>query len=148
MSRTDPSPHTATFVLSTGRCGTQWIASALGETFPHLLHVTHEPIDNGYEPRAARAAKTVPPVVADHLERIEAILEKQSYLECTLLEFLNLPTVTGNMAPHGEVVDRFRYLSGVWTEWQAILRHPCALEIAEELGYVFDEIDESALRRR
>jgi hypothetical protein len=82
------------------------------------------------------------------LDRIEEILEKQSYLECTLLAFLDLPDVTGKMAPRGEVVDRFRYLSGAWMEWQAILSHPCALEIAAELGYVFDGIDESALRRR
>lgn len=265
MSRTDPPTHTATFVLSTGRCGTQWIASALGDAFPHLLHVTHEPIHNGYEPRNARAAKAVPAVVTKHLDRIEEILENQSYLECghpawsslpaiaarfpgrfriihltrhpvpcsyswlthgafqtpllphlppkdllvptdpgvlypgysphwetlspyekciyywcevngfalrletelgvpwlrlrsedlfkgdglaAMLAFLDLPTDTGKIPPHGEVVDRFQYLSGIWTEWQTILSHPRALQIAGELGYNFDGIDESALKRR
>lgn len=264
MSRIEPSPHTATFVISNGRCGTQWIASALGEAFPDLLHVTHEPIHNGYEPRTARSAKAVPAVVTEHLDRIEEILERKSYLECghpawssmlaiaarfpgrfriihltrhpvpcsyswlthgafqtplfphmppkilhapsdegvlfpeysqhwetlspyekcvyywcevngfalrleselgvpwlrlrsedlfkgdglaAMLAFLDLPAFGKNPATD-EVVDRFRYLSGVWTEWQAILNHPRALEIAGKLGYGFDGIDESALMRR
>ncbi len=65
-----------------------------------------------------------------------------------MLAFLDLPTDTGKLPPHGEVVDRFQYLSGIWTEWQTILSHPRALQIAGELGYNFDGIDESALKRR
>ena len=65
-----------------------------------------------------------------------------------MLAFLDLPTDTGKLPPHGEVVDRFQYLSGTWTEWQTILSHPRALQIAGKLGYNFDGIDESALKRR
>ena len=64
-----------------------------------------------------------------------------------MLAFLDLPAFGKNPATD-EIVDRFRHLSGVWTEWQAILNHPRALEIAGKLGYGFDGIDESALMRR
>ena len=47
----------AIFILSTGRCGTQWIASELGRAFPEL-HVAHEPLRNEYFPRRMLSAKT------------------------------------------------------------------------------------------
>ena len=47
MSRT----HTATFVISAGRCGTQWLADTLGRHYADLAEVRHEPIDHKYCPR-------------------------------------------------------------------------------------------------
>jgi hypothetical protein len=36
-------------VLSTGRCGTQWLAASLAETYGDLAVVEHEPIGTAYE---------------------------------------------------------------------------------------------------
>jgi hypothetical protein len=43
--------NAATFVLSTGRCGTQWLAKNLTDHYGDLLAVTHEPHQREYLPR-------------------------------------------------------------------------------------------------
>ncbi len=40
----------ATFILSTGRCGTQWLAKNLAETLPEDWRVEHEPLHFDYAP--------------------------------------------------------------------------------------------------
>ena len=55
--------HQATFVLSTGRCGTQWLAEALGRVFEGRLRVEHEPLHLGYLPRERLAGATPPEAV-------------------------------------------------------------------------------------
>ena len=34
----------ATFILSTGRCGTQWITHLIRDHFPNAIHVDHEAV--------------------------------------------------------------------------------------------------------
>lgn len=41
---------TVTFVISPGRCGTQWLASVLGRQLPAEYWVCHEPISSQYRP--------------------------------------------------------------------------------------------------
>ena len=81
--------NSATFVLSTGRCGTQWLAEKLASAYGDLLTVTHEPLDNDYRPRLMLGQKTplrLDPdsrtTLLDHVERIERGLETRPYLEC------------------------------------------------------------------
>ena len=81
--------NAATFILSTGRCGTQWLAHffevAAGDSFA----VTHEPLESLYVPRRMLAAKSpsnLPPEdrepIEEHLASIENVLKKTSYIEC------------------------------------------------------------------
>ena len=79
----------ATFVLSTGRCGTQWMADSLGKVYAERLVVEHEPLDSCYDSRSAlasnrsAAAEYEPSVkVTAHVEWIEQQLETHSYIEC------------------------------------------------------------------
>jgi len=43
--------NTATFFLSTGRCGTQWIASNLQDLQNDSIVIRHEPLHDRYYPR-------------------------------------------------------------------------------------------------
>jgi len=84
----------AAFVLSTGRCGTQWLAEFLGDVYADRLHVEHEPLHDGYQAREALArhkhgdglVSVPPPVVVDHVRGIAARLDERpnsrSYVEC------------------------------------------------------------------
>lgn len=74
--------HQATFVLSTGRCGTQWLAEALGQTFGKRMRVEHEPLHLGYRPRERLDSSAPPEAVLRHLDAIEAELAHGPYLEC------------------------------------------------------------------
>jgi hypothetical protein len=62
--------------LSSGRCGTQWLAGGLQELYPGL-DVEHEPIGPLYSPRRYFRRYADPeailgvPEVAEHLARIE-----------------------------------------------------------------------------
>lgn len=42
---------TATFFLSTGRCGTQWLANSFQEYYSDLVNAEHEPIGENYASR-------------------------------------------------------------------------------------------------
>lgn len=58
----------ATFVLSTGRCGTQWLAQALGAAMGNRIRVEHEPLHNDYAPRRMLGAgdpAALPPRAAE-----------------------------------------------------------------------------------
>lgn len=77
--------NTATFIISTGRCGTQWIADTLEEFYSDQMVVEHEPLHLLYEPRMTLSRKPgdpLPSVVEAHFERIERVLETHDYLEC------------------------------------------------------------------
>lgn len=77
--------NTATFIISTGRCGTQWIADTLGEFFSDMMVVEHEPLHLLYEPRVALSRKygdALPSGVEAHFEKIERVLETHDHLEC------------------------------------------------------------------
>lgn len=74
--------HTATFFLSTGRCGTQWLARHLAAACGPETQVEHEPLHADYQPRRLLddGARLGEPVLR-HLEAVEARLERGSYLE-------------------------------------------------------------------
>lgn len=79
----------ATFILSTGRCGTQWIAQTFSSIYSDLLHVEHEPLHDRYHARNllgwrdyGNASEKLSKECLEHLDEIEQILQTQSYLEC------------------------------------------------------------------
>lgn len=65
-----------------------------------------------------------------------------------LLDFLNLPKRESLFEQKGQLVDQFRYLSPVWQDWKLIENHPRVMEIARQLGYGLEEIEETILRQR
>jgi len=79
----------AYFILSTGRCGTQWISDYLQRTCGDHFIVAHEPLHNGYDPRRMlgfrdpiemEAALTAPAI--EHFRKIATLLEAHHYIEC------------------------------------------------------------------
>lgn len=79
----------AVFFLSTGRCGTQWLAAQLQRAYADRLLVEHEPLHNFYSPRrmlrvhtlADLDAETAAPILT-HVAEIENCLAERSYIEC------------------------------------------------------------------
>lgn len=81
------SGRTIFLFLSTGRCGTQWLATNLRELYPDRAEVTHEPLGPRYEPRRFfRAYRSLdemgahPPIGA-HLAWIEDTTRTRDYVE-------------------------------------------------------------------
>jgi len=80
--------HRATFFLSTGRCGTQWLTETLRAVLGDRAVVEHEPLHNYYAPRQMLGAKDPSLVggrcarrIQEHTERIERTLQTQEYVE-------------------------------------------------------------------
>ena len=79
--------HAATFVISTGRCGTQWLARHLASACGTEARVEHEPLHTRYEAR--RLLGCVDPArlgedgedVLRHADAIEAQLARGPYFE-------------------------------------------------------------------
>ena len=77
----------ATFILSSGRCGTQWLAKHLGEIYGDRAVVTHEPLRVDYLPRQMLGlddptAGPSGPRLLEHAAAIERTLETKDYIEC------------------------------------------------------------------
>lgn len=88
MSAGGRREHQATFVLSTGRCGTQWLAWHLAQHYGPAARVEHEPLHDGYRPRRLlglvdleRLAPEESAPILRHLAGVEAQLERGPYLE-------------------------------------------------------------------
>jgi hypothetical protein len=80
------SAHHATFFLSTGRCGTQWLASSLGKTYADSAVVTHEPVYAAYRPKQFLRSQRTDALleveeIRAHVEWIEQLLSSHSYIE-------------------------------------------------------------------
>lgn len=80
-------PTAITLVISTGRCGTQWLARTLKDLYPDTARVAHEPLGPYYEPRRFfrayddLAAMAAEPHIAAHLDEIGSTLESRNYIE-------------------------------------------------------------------
>lgn len=79
----------AAFIISTGRCGTQWIAAALSNLCSDCITVEHEPLQDRYEARKTLGSfnlktplDSLPSDVLSHMQDIEAQLAIQPYIEC------------------------------------------------------------------
>lgn len=73
--------------VSTGRCGTQWLAANLARLYGDVAEVTHEPIGPRYNPRRYfRRPADVDQMLQDeniapHLRRIGSVLDTRTYIE-------------------------------------------------------------------
>lgn len=107
--------HLATFVLSTGRCGTQWLAQAFDATFGARMLVEHEPLHNDYQPRAMLGAKDPAALgkageaILRHVERIERELEARDYFEAGHPCWSSLPWLIRRLAGRIRIVHLVRH---------------------------------------
>ena len=87
----------AIFFISTGRCGTQWLATTLSKLYSDLAVVTHEPIKAQYQPnnffRALDRFEELQniPAVRQHLHQLENIPPDKLYIETGWTSFAAIP---------------------------------------------------------
>src|SRR3954451_5339589 len=98
--------------LSTGRCGTQWLADALSNLYPDRIAVEHEPLGPLYRPRSFFRSYAQPrrilevPEVAAHVERIE---RERRYVETGWPVFAVLPLLAERFGERLRVVHLTRH---------------------------------------
>jgi len=106
----------ALFVVSTGRCGTQWLAAALERSFGDGAVIEHEPLDHDYAMRAMLAARDprrleedrAEPLL-DHIARIEEVLQSKPYIECGHPSWSTIPYLVERFAGRVKLVHLVRH---------------------------------------
>jgi hypothetical protein len=134
--------HDAVFVLSTGRCGTQWLCDALASAYGDDVAVTHEPLLAAYQPRrflrgSAERLRQLGdiPKVAEHIAHIRHQLRDRPYIETGWPHFAALPWL------HEALDGRLRIVH--------LIRHPVATALSLATHDVYrrnDWIADGALR--
>ncbi len=103
------------FFLSTGRCGTQWLATNLGQVYADCAVVTHEPIGPAYRCREFfRAYKRLDEMAAvreigAHLEWVNATVARTSYIETGWPVFSAIPLFVQRVAAPIRIVHLTRH---------------------------------------
>ncbi len=111
----DASEPRFLYIISTGRCGTQWLASVLGAIYADRAVIEHEPLGPAYRPketlrvpgRLAELASTPP--LARHLARIDGILEHSPYIECGWPAFAAVPIFIDRFGPRLRLIHLVRH---------------------------------------
>lgn len=109
------SMHAAVFVLSTGRCGTQWLATNLGEIYADLATVTHEPIGPAYRCREYFRAyerlddMAAVPEIAEHMTAIGTARSQGVYIETGWPVFSALPLFLDRLPGEIRIVHLVRH---------------------------------------
>src|SRR5438045_168084 len=106
----------ALFVVSTGRCGTQWLANIVARRFGDRAVVTHEPLEHDYPTRAMLAARDphrldadlAEPLVA-HIAFIEETLASKPYIECGHPSWSTIPYLVERFRGRVKVVHLVRH---------------------------------------
>lgn len=132
--------HTATFFLSTGRCGTQWLVKQLTAIYGDLVTVRHEPIFLHYQPKSMLEHQDpgrLPDAsrFLDHVERIESALAVRPYVECGWPCYGAIPYLTQRFEGRVRIVHLMRHpvdtaRSLVTHRWYQ--RPPMVKEIADQ----------------
>jgi hypothetical protein len=108
--------NAAVFVLSTGRCGTQWLARFLQASLGDAATVTHEPLHNDWSPREMLAAGNPDRLGPDrretieqHLAVIRQVLRERTYIECGHPTWGAMPYLIEAFAPQIRVIHLVRH---------------------------------------
>ena len=126
-------PAWATFFISTGRCGTQWLSKTLQDAFASQAVVTHEPIRAAYKPRCYLRSETLEdmlcdPVVSEHIAGIEATLDGgTAYVEVGWPCYPALPLLARRFR------DRIRFVH--------LVRHPVPTAISLATHRLYERDD-------
>lgn len=118
--------HQALFVISTGRCGTQWLTQTLRSFCGEAAEVSHEPLGSAYASRKMLGARdpaqldraTAAPILA-HVAGIEEILQHRSYIECGHPLWSSLPYLLQNFSGRVRVVHLVRHPVPTALSWVA-----------------------------
>lgn len=114
--------NTATFILSTGRCGTQWIAANLAAAGNGAAVVEHEPLHDRYYPRVMLAGNDLDATgnaaeILAHCDRIEAILQDKPYVECGWPAWGAIPYLLQRFSGRIKIVHLVRHPVPVACSW-------------------------------
>ena len=108
--------NAATFILSTGRCGTQWLANFFEVAAGPSFKVTHEPLESLYVPRRMLAAKSPSNLspddrepIEDHIRWIENALNATSYIECGHPCWSSIPYLIDRFKQDARVIHLVRH---------------------------------------
>jgi hypothetical protein len=139
----------ALFVLSTGRCGTQWLASMFDRVGGGAVDVRHEPLRTDYAAREMLAAgdpSGLDPQLAEpiltHIEEIERVLDTRSYIECGHPAWSSIPYLIRRFPSRIRVVHLVRHPVPTAWSWVTQLAYcpPMAAHLPEKvLLSPFDE---------
>ena len=108
-------PNALVLFLSTGRCGTQWLATNLADLYPDLAAVTHEPIGAAYRCREffraddRLAEMGAVPQIAAHLDAVEATLARTTYIETGWPLFSAIPLFAQRFSAQLRIVHLTRH---------------------------------------
>jgi hypothetical protein len=103
------------YVISTGRCGTQWLASGLGQIYADRAVVEHEPLGPDYRPKETLrsperlAELAARPPLAEHLARIDRVLREKPFIECGWPAFAAVPLFIERYGRHLRLVHLVRH---------------------------------------
>lgn len=114
----------ATFVMTTGRSGTQWLASQLAEAAGGRATVEHEPILDDYRPRTMlavhdphRLREDYAGAVLQHVEWIESVLAEREYIETGYPVWATLPWLAERLRGRIRIVHLVRHPVPVAFSW-------------------------------
>ena len=114
----------AAFVLSTGRCGTQWLATSLAGAYSDLITADHEPLRDRYEPRkalgrsaSATSPSTLPTAGFEHCREIERQLDTRSDVECGHLVWSTTPDLAERFRGRVRIVHLTRHPVTTCCSW-------------------------------
>lgn len=128
----------ATFVISTGRCGTQWLAEVLRSAAGDTAVVAHEPLGDDYPQRSMLAAQhpgnldaeAAEPLL-DHVASIEQTLLTKPYIECGHPLWSSLPYLLERFAGRVRVIHLVRH--PVPTAWSWLTQRAYCPPLAPHL---------------
>ncbi len=104
----------AIFFLSTGRCGTQWLARHLSAIYDDLAVVAHEPLHDAYRSRELLARPDLAGAasagaIRAHASQIDDNLTARHYIECGWPCWGALPFLAGRFAGRMAIVHLTRH---------------------------------------
>lgn len=105
----------ATFFVTTGRCGTQWLHEVLGDVYADLAIVTHEPLWGiEYQARTLLWRGDVPNLanpapIVEHVARIADMLPHKRYIETGGFCRGAFPYLVDSLGPDTHIVHLVRH---------------------------------------
>lgn len=132
----------AAFILSTGRCGTQWIAAALSSLYPGCIAVEHEPLHDRYDARKTlgnfhlgKPLDSLSTEVLLHMKGIEERIATQPYLECGHPNWSTIPYFAERFDSRIRIIHLTRHPVSTCCSWLTHLafQKPLAPHLSEKV---------------
>jgi hypothetical protein len=123
----------ATFVISTGRCGTQWLAEVFRRAAGDGAVVTHEPLGADYPSRQmlASGSRCSGDFAVEHVGEIDRTLAEKPFIECGHPLWSSLPYLMERFAGRVRVIHLVRH--PVPTAWSWLTQRAYCPPLAPHL---------------